>query len=102
SDDDVLTMTLSFPYDAVARPSEGLYRDKRGLSALRPLAIELRREGDADVEAKDTGLSVEWQSGDAEFDRDVYVTSPTTDPRVLGAVLGPAARDAVRALLDLG
>ena len=55
-----------------------------------------------DVGAKRRGLSVEWQSGDAPFDKAVYVSSPLEDAEVLSAVLGEEVRRGVLELLSLG
>ncbi|HVY48440.1 MAG TPA: hypothetical protein VHB21_21275, partial [Minicystis sp.] len=92
-------------HDAAARPAgAGSYRrsGRGGLVAVRPLAITLRRERSDDVEAKRKGVNVEHQTGDDDFDRNVYVSTPTADPEVLSAVLGPKLRSGVLALLDLG
>jgi hypothetical protein len=72
------------------------------LVAVRPLAITLRREDVGDVVAKRKGINVEHQTGDEVFDRAVYIDTPTTDARVLDAVLGPALRAGVLALFALG
>jgi hypothetical protein len=86
-------LTLRAPYDHPARTASperalGGYRGAvRPLMAARPLDIELRPEGRGDVAAKQQGLSVEWQSGDAAFDAAIYVSTPTTDAAVLAAVL---------------
>lgn len=109
SDTDAITaFELHAGYDALARravaPTEGaLYRDAPpALEAIRPLSITLRRENAADTFHKEQGDAVEWQSGDSAFDDEVYVDSPTTDPRVLEAVLNATSRAAVRALLAAG
>ena len=73
-----------------------------GLVATRPMSIELRRESRGDVGAKREGLAVEWQSGDELFDAVVYVSSPTTDPEVLSAVLGAEVRRGALTLVELG
>jgi hypothetical protein len=103
SDDDIVSLTLSISYDAVARArGEGLYRGASPLVATRPLDIELRREDPADRAAKRDGVSVEWQAGDPGFDDVVYVSSPTSDAQVLAAVLGPEVRAGVLELLGFG
>lgn len=102
SDGDFSGLALRVPYDEVARATPGLYRDADVLSATRPLAIELRREHAGDRAAKADGTSVEHQTGDAAFDAEIYVSTPTSDPRVLGAVLGPQVRSAVRELIAIG
>lgn len=101
SDDDVTRMILSIAYDFVAQPMES-YRETGGLPAARPLDLALTHENAADRAAKAEGLSVEWQSGDLVFDDRVYVRTPTRDPMVLAAVLGPEARAATLALFDQG
>lgn len=103
SDDDVTWLALVCRYDDVATPHVALgYRGEPALTAVRPLDIRLERERDGHVRAKREGLVVEWQSGDPEFDARVFVDSPTTEPRVLAAVLGPEVRKAVGSLLELG
>jgi hypothetical protein len=101
SDGDVTALTMSVGYDQVARSTPALYRDALRLEAVRPLDIELRPEKPADWQAKSSGLSVEWQSGDSEFDAAIYVQTPTTNPHILAAVLGPEVRSAVLALREL-
>jgi len=103
SDDEIQGLSLVCRYDDVAVPhASGSYRGEPRLRAVRPLDLRLERERDGHVRAKREGLVGEWQSGDPAFDERVFVTSPTTDPAVLAAVLGPAAREAVMALLALG
>ena len=102
-DNDLRTLSLTIPYDRVAkRPDPTAYRDTPPLRAIRPLAIELRKEGGGDVVAKREGTSVEWQSGDERFDRDVYVSTPTVDGAVLSAVLGRSTRAGALALFEMG
>ncbi len=103
SDGDVTGLALVCRYDAVAtaRVASG-YRDAGALRAVRPLELRLETERDGHARARREGLVREWQSGDPAFDDRVFVNTPTTDPAVLSAVLGPAAREAVLALLDLG
>lgn len=103
------SLTLSARYDEVARRApegaEGAgYRDAPPgvLLAVRPMAIHLRAEQAADVDAKRTGINREVQTGDAPFDAAVYVSSPGDDEAVLGAVLGPDVRRGAAALLALG
>lgn len=91
-------VTSAYQASKRARPSGA----GRPLVAPRPLAIELGVEDEGHVAAKAKGLNVEWQSGDEAFDRTVYVDTPTTDPAVLAAVIGPEVRYAVRVLLGLG
>lgn len=102
-DDDVVTSVVyGARYDAHARPLPASYREGKSLRATRPLSITLRREDAGDVVAKEEGDAVEWQSGDADFDREVYVDSPTRDREVLSSVLNPSARAAAAALLAMG
>jgi hypothetical protein len=100
-DDELTRMVVSVIYDFVAQPMPS-YRETEGVPAPRPLDIVLTREDAADRAAKAEGLAVEWQSGDATFDDQVYVRTPTRDPGVLAAVLGPEARAATLALFDQG
>lgn len=107
SDDEIQALSLVCRYDDVAAPhAPGSYRgESRGesrLQAVRPLDLRLEREREGHVRAKREGLVGEWQSGDPAFDERVFVKSPTTDPAVLAAVLGPEAREAAMALLGLG
>lgn len=100
------SLTLEASYDRAAKyegSTDGAgYRTKGGLlRAPRPLTITLRREDAADVEAKTMKIATEYQTGDPAFDRAVYVDSPTTDPRVLSAILHEGTRAAVLALLAL-
>lgn len=63
-------------------------------------AIRLKRETDIEVDAKETGISREVQTGDEAFDRAVYIESEASDAdvrRVLGA---PAVRRAIVELLE--
>ncbi|MBL8677814.1 MAG: hypothetical protein JNK05_01515 [Myxococcales bacterium] len=82
--------------------AEGGYRAKPTseptLRATRPMMIALRDESPADVDAKESGVSVEFQTGDHDFDSEVYVDTHTPH-EVLAHVLGSKAlRDAVRTL----
>lgn len=79
--------------------AEGGYRanprKEPPLSATRPMLITLREERYDDVDAKQSGVSVEFQTGDADFDDKVYVDT-NTPHEVLAKVLGSQAlRDAV-------
>ena len=99
SDQQCLTsMVLSTAYDLASRASAG----RPVLTATRPLAIELRRVNAVDRRAKSDGLSLEWQAGDPAFDDRVYVSTPTSEPQVLAAVLNPASRAAVLQLMHFG
>ncbi|MFO0685142.1 MAG: hypothetical protein U0234_23990 [Sandaracinus sp.] len=102
SDGDFSSLTLRARYDDVARAMPGLYRDGEKLVATRPLEITLRREHEGDRAAKKAGTSVEWQAGEPAFDDEVYVSTPTSEPRVLAAVLGKEVRAATRDLLAMG
>ncbi len=104
------SLTLSARYDVAARRAPdgtrqaGSYRDpaRGALVAVRPMAIHLRAEQAADVDAKAAGINREIQTGDAAFDAAVYVSSPGDDEAVIGAVLGPEVRRGAAALLALG
>lgn len=99
------SLTLTARYDDVARPVPPAagYRDVvAALRAPRPMRITLRPEDGSDVAAKREGVSVEWQTGDEEFDPRVYVETDTTEPAVLSAVLNAEVRAATLALIDLG
>jgi hypothetical protein len=103
NDDEVTGLSLAIPYDAVAHALTGGYRDATTtLTGPRPLRIELRSETRVDQMAKNEGVSVEWQSGDADFDRAVYVDSPVADAAILARVLDVEARGGVLALFALG
>ncbi len=107
------SVTFKVRYDDVARADHAALVQRAGarsyraaargeLVATRPMSIELRRESRGDVGAKREGLAVEWQSGDELFDAVVYVSSPTTDPEVLSAVLGAEVRRGALTLVELG
>ena len=105
------SLTLTARYDAVARAEAGTgtreasYRKSaRGgvVRGIRPMSITLREEEPADRQAKDDGLSREHQTGDAAFDRRVYIDSPTVDAELLQAVLSESVRGGARELVDLG
>lgn len=102
NDDEVTGLALSIAYDRVARPVPGGYRDAAPLAGPRPMRIELRPEMFVDRIAKDEGVSVEWQSGDADFDREVYVDSPVTDAALLSRVLDAEVRGGVLELFAIG
>jgi len=89
-------LVLNTPY--VGRAVEGA----APIVAIRPLEIQLRAENEHDRRAKAKGIAIEAQTGDAEFDRAVFVDSPT-EHDVVAQVLGsPALRQAVRELLEVG
>ena len=97
------SLTLRASYDAVARAAadtnEGTYRGSprvdRALVAPRPLAIVLRKDAPR-------GIRTAYETGDRRFDDAVFVDTPTTNPTVLAAVLGPEVRAAVLTLFELG
>lgn len=104
------SLTLSASYDAVAKAGvaeggrEAHYRvsAKGGvLAAIRPMSIKLRRESSTDRAAKSEGINREHQTGDAAFDEDVYVDSPTIDATVLQTVLSERVRAGAMELLSL-
>lgn len=105
NDGDPTWLVLSCRYDRFAGGagvSAAGALDGARLQAVRPMAVRLTREEGSDAESKRDGLVWEWQSGDEDFDRRVFVNSPTTDEHVLGAVLHAEARVQVLALLSLG
>lgn len=103
NEDDPVGMTLWLNYDRVAsRLDIDGYRGASALRVVRPMRIHLRTERAGDRAAVAQGLSAEWQSGDADFDRAVYVDSPTQDAHTLSAVLGAATRAAVLRLRGAG
>lgn len=62
--------------------------------------LELRRETEGDVRAKQSGMNVEVQTGDPEFDRYVYLESPYGQA-VLAPMLGsPELRRVLGTLLS--
>ena len=105
------SLTLRALYDDVATVEVGAsgreahYRASAkggGVSAIRPMSIVLRTETASDRSAKAAEINREYQTGDAEFDEDVYVDSPTTDETLLRAVLSEPVRASARDLLALG
>lgn len=106
------SLSLGASYDRVAKAidtDEGkaaLYRAsakaKGSLVAIRPMLIKLREESGTDRGGKAEGINREHQTGDEKFDERVYIDSPTTDPKVLDAVLGPSTRAGAMKLLSLG
>lgn len=91
-------LSLSAPYDSVAQrgPSAG-YRGHGAVAAIRPMRVALQPEHRSHREGKESGMDVEYQTGDPEFDAAVYVDTRTL-PEVLAEILTPEAR---RAVLDL-
>jgi len=102
------TVFLSTPY--LSRPTAAHVGRDRGyresptaaIAAARPLAIELCLESDLDRDAKARGVTRELQTGDAEFDRMIYVDSPAPDEVLASVFAGRALREACRTLLDDG
>jgi len=96
------SLVLRVGYDVAAREVAAAagYRGHAGLAAIRPMAIALRPEDDANRMAKEGGIDVEFQTGDAAFDHAVYVDT-LTPPNVLAHVLEADARRAVRELFAL-
>jgi hypothetical protein len=96
------SLVLKVLYDEVAQVTPGAgYRGHAGLAAIRPMAITLRPEGDTDRMAKESGMNVEFQTGDAAFDHATYIDT-LTPADVLAHVLGEDARYAVTELFALG
>ena len=99
SGDDHEQVELSAPYVGVVRPAAH-YRESVDLRGRRPLDIALAIESTFDADAKRDGISRELQTGDADFDALVYITTETP---LAGAVLANRElRDAVKALLRAG
>ena len=96
------SLVLRTAYDASARDVAATagYRGHAGLDAIRPMAVKLRQETDTHRMGKQSGVDVEFQTGDPEFDRAVYVDT-VTPADVLAHVLEEGARRAVRDLLAL-
>lgn len=99
------TVFLTTPYAPRGQPGAAAgYRDPgiERLGAARPMMIELALETEDDWRAKRSGVSREVQTGDAGFDRAVYVCSSSED-RVVSRVLASGRlRAAVRMLLEDG
>jgi hypothetical protein len=101
------TITFYAEYNRIARcqavgdaPSN--YRSGGGLTAARPMSIELRSENATDVGAKAKAIALEFQTGDATFDAAIYVDTPETDGTVLSAILNEAVRAQALRLFALG
>lgn len=76
-------------------------KDPGLLVAPRPLDIALRREGDDDKRYKATGINVEVQTGDPQFDDAVYINTYAAPPDVVRKVFAsPGVRAAARELLE--
>ena len=64
--------------------------------------IRLTREGSLDKLGKLLRINREVQTGDAEFDRQIYITSDAPDELILRTFSGAEARRAVLGLLNAG
>jgi hypothetical protein len=62
-------------------------------------AMILRREQHPDVDAKESGVAREVQTGDEAFDRAVYIESDAADEDVLAVLAAPAVRAAAMSAL---
>jgi hypothetical protein len=101
-------LSLSVPYDHPQRASEASFRDPLRLHAIRPMKVVLCPERKDHVEAKAAGIDREHQTGDAVFDRRVYIDVPSPEPlphlfwsdAVRGAVLGLFDRNFQSIVLD--
>jgi hypothetical protein len=93
--------TLHTPLITAERRRAG-YREiaKPRIEARRPLKILLRREGTDDAKYVASGMAKEVATGDAEFDRAIYVESDCDDT-ILNAVLNADVRAATMALFRL-
>jgi hypothetical protein len=100
------TVFLSAPYAPRGGPPTVAagYRESgiERIAAARPLMIELSLEGEDERRAKRAGVSREVQTGDATFDRGVYVCSSSEDRVVSRVLASPRLRAAVRMLLEDG
>lgn len=94
-------LTLQAPLIA-SEKRRGDYREiaRLRIEARRPLNILLRREGTDDAEHVESGVAKEVATGDAEFDRAVYVETDCDGP-VVNAVLNAEVRAATLALFRL-
>ncbi len=72
------------------------------LVAFRSDLVPMRlvREGDTEREGKTTGLLTEVQTGDAAFDRAVFIETAAAAADVHAALAAPGVRAAIRRLLD--
>lgn len=101
------TVFLSTPYAPRLKPQlrDAGYRDApvaAPLSVLRPLAIELRAEGERERNAKLDRVTREVQLGDPDFDREVYIITPSDDDTVKRVLESSALREACRTLIADG
>lgn len=99
-----VTLIGQFGFAPSARaPGGGHYRASgEPLRATRPMLITLREEDDADRDAKEEGVSREFQTGDARFDARVYIDTTTPDAVLRDVFASSALRDAALALFDEG
>jgi len=99
----VFLSTAYAPRVAAHRASGG-YRaaDAPPIAAPRPLRIELARESDDDRQAKARGIAREVQTGDADFDRECYISSGAQERVVAAVVASAALRRAVQTLFGDG
>lgn len=70
--------------------------------AIRPMGILLRPETPQDREAKQQGVVAELQTGDAQFDHEVFIDTKSPAQTVFHVLSSPALRAGVRALLAEG
>ena len=96
------SLVLRTDYDASARDVTATagYRGHAGLAAIRPMNVKLRPETDTHRRGKQSGMDVEFQTGDPAFDGSVYVDT-ATPTQVLVHVLEEGARRAVGDLFAL-
>jgi hypothetical protein len=74
----------------------------RAPRAPRPLRIELVPERSTHLMTKESGVDREVQTGDAAFDREVYIDTRAPDEAVLFTLAPEEVRAAVRALFATG
>jgi hypothetical protein len=88
--------------DGDAPGSRGAYRESgRAHLETRP-AIVFRRERWWDRFGKTVRLNHEIQTGDEEFDREVYLETNSSEDAVKQAVADRVVRDSIRSLLNTG
>jgi hypothetical protein len=94
------SIALFAPYGAASSSASVGYRAvARPPVAPRPLKILLRRETEWHVMNKASGVNREVQTGDANFDKLVYIDTRTRDDAVVFVLSSPAARAAILTLL---
>ncbi len=69
---------------------------------IRPMAIQLRPETEEDRKAKQQGVVLEFQTGDAPFDQEVFIDTISPAPTIAHVLASPALRAAVRVLFAEG